>query len=301
MLFTVSLLGLLGLNLLTVALYVVTSILSSRGSLIRPKPRAKVVVAVYLLILVSLVELAWLVLSTYSAVDVNLAVNATVGYGGSAAGMGSDEELLVSGYGGSNESGEGEDPIGSGIPVISCPAYESAVSLFSVLVGIGWVVYVVILLSFLALLDPCGLCLGSRFVNRISKTQKYHKEEYSEVVEKPLTEFDKFDSVKGRYSNAVGSSILSAKLRETFCFCGRRDGLKNSRAEALSDVVQVLRILFSDLDVTFSDLLAGFLLASLYQRKLKAAGKNRDHELNEVRGCHNIIVNITLQCCRRRQ
>ena len=239
----------------------------------------KVVVVAYILLLVSAVELGWLVLSTYSAVDANLTDNPSKN-----AGSGSGIAFSSSSGGGSSgiafSSGSGLLPIMEP----RCSSYDTAVSLFSLLVGTGWLVCASILFSFGFLLDPCGCCLGSTFVKRIAKKQKYHKEDYSDVAERSLTDFDKFDSVKGRYANEVGCSLVCAKLRETFCFCCRRDGLKTSRADALSDVVQVLRVLFSDLDVTFSDLLAGFLLASLYQRKLKAAHKDRDHELSEVSG-----------------
>ena len=270
-----SLLGLLGLHLLTILLYLATTILSSLGSLIRPKPRAKVVVVAYILILVSAVELGWLVLSTYSAVDAYIGLNATVtlGSGGGSGGLtvrlGSGD-LDISG-GGSGNGISDDDSI--------CSPYESAVLAFSLLVIAAWVVYSMILLGLIIFLDPCGCCLGSALVQRIARTQKYHSKDYND---KSLADFDKFDSIQGLHGNDLEYSLLCAKLRETFCSCCRRDGLKSSRKDALSDVVQVLRILFSDVDTTFSDLLAGFLLASLYQQNLMAANKCTDHELTKV-------------------
>ena len=283
----VSLLGLLTLHLLTAALYMVATILSSRGTLLHPQPRAKVVVVAYILLLVSAVELAWLVFSTYSAVDAHLSINATLfSAGGMASGAAMPTGGVVSGSGEveMNTTADG-DVGGSGAVFMEesgCGSYESAVTLFSVLVCTAWLVYSAILIGLLVFLDPCGCCLGSALINRIAKVRKYHDSDYSSAAERSLTDFNRFDSVRGLHGNSVKFSHLRTKLRETFCCCLRRDGLKTSGRDAFSDVTKVLRMIFSDVDATFSDLLAGFLLASLYQHKLKDAKKNRELELTKV-------------------
>ena len=262
----VSLLGLLVGCAMAILCFIGTASLSSLGSITRPKPRAKVVICVYVLLVVSALELAWLVFSTYSA-----AVSSHLGE--------EDVVLITGGMGMGVASGMGQDiaPTGHWNNGASC-----SVSLhFSVSVGLAWFAFLTILLMFLLRLDPCGCFLPARYIQHITKMHE-QEDGYDEILQRTLSDYDKKDDVEGVYSNQVDCPLWMSRFRQIFCFCCRRNGINASKRSAFGDVVKVLQILFSDVDSTFSDILAGFLLTRLYQKKLKAAQKNREHELTKV-------------------
>ena len=257
----VSLLGLLGLCAVTIISCITCTIISSLGSLIRPKPREKVIVPVYILMVLSVVEFCWLIFSTYAAAtsaDGSIAVS---------------EEDVASGMG-MAASGIGSGEVGNGT---TC----RIVVLFRTAVGLEWVVFSVILILFVTLLDPCGYFLPFRYIKKVvAAHENYNMERDS--LEESLTYYDEYDSIEGLHHNKVNRSLLWAKFKQTFCSCCRRDGLSNSKRAALGDVVKVLRILFSDVDVTSSYLISGFLLTRLYQKKLKTVNKHPETELTQV-------------------
>ena len=258
----VALLGLLTLSLLLTLCYVITAILSSRGTLIRTRPRDKVVGVVYVWVLLSLLEVGWYVFSMYVVVATGLELGDT---GSGNGGMG----VAV-------ESGSGMEERGL------CSSYKSWVIQFGVLVGLGWILCGLFASVFLFGLDPCGCFLPARLVSRLADSHERHKQDY---MDKLLRDYDEYDDTNGHHSNDVGCSLVCSRLKQSCCPCLRRDGLKTSRRDAFYDVVKVLRLLFQDTDATFSDILAGFLLANLHQRRLKAANKNRESELSKV-GAH---------------
>lgn len=258
---TVSLLGLLALCAVVIICNIIIAILSSRGSLTRHRPREKVIVFVYSRTIFFVVELGWLVFSTYAAVSAYLSVDM-------------DTVMGVA-------SGSGQGVVSGGHVNSDC----SVILLFCVSVGLAWVLCLLIVALSMCVLDPCGCFLATRYIKHLINSHKYGEEEHDRLLQRSLSDYDRHDRVKGRHSNHVGSALWWSKFRQTFCFCFRRDGLSTSKMTSIGDVVKVLSILFSDVDVTFSDLLAGFLLASLYQRNLKAAGKNREHELTKVSRC----------------
>lgn len=263
----ISLPGLLTFSFLSIICYIAMIAISSRGSLIRPKPREKVVYVAYTLMALAVMELGWYIFSTYAVVAAGVSASATPMSSGSG-----EMETIGSGV------GAGNDMDGASL----CSAYRLWVVHFGVLVGLDWICYGLILSTFLFGLDPCGCCLPSVLIKRLISAQEREKEDYIIGMEKSLEDYNKFDSTQGQHVNEINSSLLCSRFRQSCCFCLRRDGLKTSRKNALSDVVDVMRLLFSDIDATYSDLVAGFLLANLYQRKLKAANKNSSAELNRV-------------------
>lgn len=269
----VSLVGLLVLCAVTIVCCIMSTIISSLGSLIRPKPREKVVVVVYILMVLSVVEFYWLVFSTYAAAtnaDGSIAVSSGMGEG-VASGI---EEGVASGMDEGVASGIGSGEFGNG-------ATCRTVVLFRTAVGLAWVVFSVILVLFMTLMDPCGCFLPFHHIQKVVTAHKYYDME-RDALEESLTGYDKYDSIEGFHRNNVNCSLLWAKFKQIFCSCCRRDGLSSSKRAALGDVVKVLGILFSDVDVTSTDLISGFLLTRLYQKKLKAVNKHPETELTQV-------------------
>lgn len=272
---TVSLLGLLVLSAILIVCYIATAVLSSRGSLTRTKPRDKVVILAYIVLVISVLEVGWLVFSTYAAVSAYMSGDADT----EASGMDSELEGVASGMGAASGMG-----VASGLGgTVSDGAMECSVIVhFCVSVGLAWLVNVLVLLLTMCGLDPCGCFLATSYIKHIINSHKFSEEEHEDVLQRSLTDYSRLDHVRGRYTNYINSAVLLAKLRQMFCFVCRRDGLNHSRRSAIKDVVKVLWILFNEVDVTFSDILAGFLLASRYQRNLRMAGKNREYELTKV-------------------
>lgn len=259
----ISLPGLLAFALLSIICYLLAVVISSRGSLIRHEPRERVVDVAYALTALLAVELCWYIFSTYAVV---------------AAGVGLPSPDVAEGSG----SGELEEGIVSDdLPL--CSQYRSWVVHFGVLVGLDWVCCALIAFMFIFGLDPCGCFLPSTVVKRLIRAQRLEGADFG--LEKSLAEFDKLDGIPGYHSNAPTSSLFCSRLRQSCCFCCRRDGLSTSTINAFSDVVQLLSLLFGDIDPTYTDLMAGFLLASLYHKQLKAANKDIGAELNKVTGC----------------
>ena len=285
----VSLLGTLVLYGVVIICFIITAILSSLGSLIRHKPREKVVVCAYILVLLFVVELVWLVFSIYAAVDAYSSTdNSTVVdmIGGVASGM---DGGVASGSGQGVANGSGQGVVssggvasGSGQDVISNADREcSVMRLFLVAVILAWFISLLIMMLFMCNLDPCGCFVVSRHIKNMVKRNKC-KQDDETIRQRSLKDYKELKRVSGHHSNSIGSALCWAKFRQIFCPCVRRDGLSPFKKAAVSDVVNILRILFSDVDLTFSDLLAGFLLAGLYQRNLKAADKSRNRELTRV-------------------
>jgi hypothetical protein len=264
---TLSLLGMLAINVVVMTCYAITIILSSLGSLTRPKPREKVVLFICVIIVLFVLEMVWLLFSTYSAISANLNADTAVVMA-DVMDVGVANESMADG------SGEG---VASGTDEGEC----YVVLLYSISVGLAWFSSLLITALTTCSLDPCGCFIPTRYIKHIMNAHKYGGDDET-VLQQSLGDYDRLNHVKGHYSNQIGSTLFWARFRQTFCSCVHRDGLSLSKRDALGDVVSVLGLLFGDVDRTFSDLLAGFLLASLYQRNLKAAGKNWEEELTKV-------------------
>ncbi len=255
----VALLGLLVFSVIGIACHTATSILSSLGSLTRPRPRDNVIVCAYIHLITTVLEMGWLIFSLYAAASSDYSSAGNIMDVGVASGMG--EAVLVAGSMG------------------SC----SVILQFSVSVGLAWFMSLLILLVFMCGLDPCGCCLGSRYIKHVAKSQEPAEQEYENILKRSLTDYGRHDNMEGHYSNQVNSTLLWAKFRQIFFCCRRGDsGVSMSKKSALGDVANILRLLFSDVDVTTSDLLAGYLLVGRYQENLRAGNENRDHELTKV-------------------
>lgn len=270
----VSLIGLLLLCVVTITSAITCTIISSLGSLIRPKPREKVVVVVYVLMFLSVVEFCWLIFSTYAAIVADGSIAVSSGMEEGPGSGGDDQGGVASGMDEGVASGMGSGEFGN--------ATCRTVVLFHAAVGLEWVVFSVILFLFLTFVDPCGCFLPFRYIQKVVTAHKYYDME-RDALEESLTDYDQYDSIEGLHRNKLNCSLLWSKFKQIFCSCCRRDGLSNSKRAALGDVVQVLRILFSDVDVTSTDLISGFLLTRLYQKKLRAANKHPETELTKVR------------------
>ena len=240
----------------------------------------------YVLVLLAVLEFCWYVFSTYAVVvagvDVAAPSSLVLGSGGGSGGGGEEEEE-------GSESASGMFVLEDGTENAAfCSNYKTWVIHFGVVVGLAWICYAFIFVIFLFGMDPCGLFLPTRAIHKLVRAQERAKDEYLVGAEKPLNDYDQHDNNRNN-RNRVSGHLLRSRVKQSCCFCVRRDGLDTSAVDAFSNVVNVLRLLFDDIDATYSDLVAGFMLANLYQRKLKAANKNLDTELNRV--SLSLIVN----------
>ena len=85
--------------------------------------------------------------------------------------------------------------------------------------------------------------------------------------------------------------MVGIKCR-SMCCCYRRNGLNNSQKHAIKDTIKKFGVIFSDFDTTFSDLIAGMLLAHYYQRKIVQAHLDPTADLSK-----KVFFAIKLSAC----
>lgn len=146
---------------------------------------------------------------------------------------------------------------------IDCDSFRQAVFLFVVMVYTYWFLLATIALLFLGFLDPCGCCCVSGLIKNL------HFYNGTKNLEIRL------------FNNRVDCTLMMSRFR-ALCCCHRRNGLNGSKRLAIADVTRALGVIFSDFDATFSDKIAGMLLAYHYQRRLVQANLNPTAELKKV-------------------
>jgi len=195
------------LHVLISLIFLVMGITSTLGTLTRPRRRQPNIAVMHVLLIVLLVELGWLVFSSYVAAEGDL------------------KQLS------------------------QCAIYQRAVKLFYTSVATSWLINALLIVVFLAGLDPCGCFAVDRLVDRIERIKAYE---------------DKHQAL--------------SSCGNCFCCCCRSIGTK----AATGDLVRVLGQLFGGFDITLANLAVGLRLAAYYQTQLKKHDKSPDEELRKV-------------------
>ncbi len=141
-----------------------------------------------------------------------------------------------------------------------CKAFNNAVKMYYAAVGLSWVVFLVIVTALAIDIDPCGCC---SVINIWTSLQKEISEENLE---------------KKKTGNAKKNWPFC-----NVCSCCRNPLTLISTRTAMADAVRAMGVIFQDFDSTISDLLAGYVLVGLHQRRLYYQGKSPESELNQVR------------------
>ena len=163
----------------------------------------------------------------------------------------------------------------------NCTAYQHVVVLFDVSVASSWLISVLLLFLLLIGLDPCGCCTVVGLLDRIEDIKAREKRSIKLLdLECCLEDFNE-NKCQGLHGNSINSLKINYNLRQS-CLCCRDKRSNHSSRAAMSDVVKAIGVLFGDFDVTFSDLVTGFLLTGHYQRELYEIERSSEVELTEV-------------------
>ena len=145
-------------------------------------------------------------------------------------------------------------------PMSECRSYENVAVMFYVAVGSSWLIYFILIAGYFIDVDPCGCC------SVISLMKNIHH----------------LDSDSSLGSDEYSAQGLHNKDNNLIACCRCKGKMRRSTKTAMTDAVKSIGIIFGDFNATFTDLLAGFMLVKLYQKKLYLQGKSADAELCKV-------------------
>lgn len=172
---------------------------------------------------------------------------------------------------------------------LECPEYHDGPLIFAKAVVVAMIVTIVIyIVGFVIYLDPCGLLCSPNVWHDYESLYK-EAEKLTESTD-GVQAYLKDSRLGHLHRSHYGYGRIFWKIRSLFC-CKESNG-NRSRTTAMQEMALALHTLFSDTDHVTTDLVAGLILLSRYQKKLRCqCSEKKDmaahylhKEFNEVGG-----------------